>query len=109
MGLSPVTTFFKVNGLERRWDWEWDDALGGYQYTVVVELDGHGAYIDFRGVEVGEKGFASKHFQYKKSLKKEPPPGSSGSILPVANADIFCENQSISGRVECVSSTSVAE
>ena len=65
-GVEPIVTFFRINGLERRWDWEWDDALGGYQYAVVVELDGDGVYFDFSGIGVGEKILPSERFQCKK-------------------------------------------
>ena len=46
-GVEPITTFFAVNGLHRRWNWE-HDATGDFRYSVVIFPDGLGAYFDFK-------------------------------------------------------------
>ena len=42
---------FKVEGLNRRWDWGMDDS--GYRYSIVVSPDGTANYYDFRNADSG--------------------------------------------------------
>ena len=44
-------THFEIEGIDRRWDWNFDNEAGGALDTFVISSDGEGAYYDFRGVE----------------------------------------------------------
>ena len=57
-GVEPIATFFRINGLERRWDWD--------QYAVVVNPNGDRSYYDFRTTLAGETAPSSMSFQCEK-------------------------------------------
>ena len=42
---------FKIEGISRRWDWNFNDEENGALDTFVINGDGSGAYYDFRGVK----------------------------------------------------------
>ena len=44
-------TSFKVQGVNRRWNWSLDEEKGGYQDTLIIKPNGDADYYDFRGTE----------------------------------------------------------
>ena len=44
-------TSFKVQGVNRRWNWSPDEEEGGYQDTLIIKPNGDAHYYDFRGAE----------------------------------------------------------
>lgn len=38
---------FRVAGLDRRWDFDYNEGRGAFRYAFVIEPDGTGAYYDF--------------------------------------------------------------
>ena len=43
-------THFEIQGISRRWDWNFDDEENAALDTFVIKSDGSGAYYDFRGI-----------------------------------------------------------
>ena len=39
-------TVFSIEGLDRRWDWEWDN-VNGYRYSILLNPNGAAIYYDF--------------------------------------------------------------
>ena len=44
-------THFEIEGISRRWDWNFDEEENATLDTFVIKGDGWGAYYDFRGVK----------------------------------------------------------
>ena len=53
ISVAGTTNFaaFEVRGVNRRWDWNWDEDDEGYQDTLIIEPNGNAAYYDFRDTE----------------------------------------------------------
>ncbi len=53
---------FRVEGLNRRWDFGKETRTGAYSYAFVIEPDGTGVYLDFSHVEPGVQIKGSQFF-----------------------------------------------
>lgn len=42
------TANFEVSGVYRRWNWNFDEKVGGYADTLTISTDGAAEYFDFR-------------------------------------------------------------
>ena len=52
---------YEVNGVNRRWNWDYEDD-SGFNYAFVLKPDGTGHFIDFSHAEVGETVDSSQSF-----------------------------------------------
>ena len=52
LGLVEHEAQFRVDGLDRRWNFGDDD--GAYHFAIVIEPNGDGRYYDFSDVPTGE-------------------------------------------------------
>ena len=55
-------THFEIVGINRRWDWNFDNEAGGALDTFIIRSDGEGAYYDFRGVEGANTSTGPREF-----------------------------------------------
>ena len=55
-------THFEIVGINRRWDWNFDNEAGGALDTFIISSDGDGAYYDFRGVEGANTSTGPREF-----------------------------------------------
>ena len=65
--VREIPARYKDQGLDRRWDFGLDDD-GSYDYAVVLQPSNVAGYIDFSGVDPGDRKDARQTFNCKRSL-----------------------------------------